>query len=86
MNDPNRLRQYEEFKRENDEHLLRSLINIYPHDEDTQTVRANIALEVYGCKFTMAHLFKDWSDRHKEIDSNFSDLNTIGKVKKSETP
>ena len=76
-----RLRQYEELKRENDEHLLISLTNIYPHDEDTKTVRANIALEIYGCKFTLCHLLREWSDRHKEIEHTFSDLNIIPSVK-----
>lgn len=77
MSDPERLKKYDAFKRENDEHLLISLTNLFPHDDCTDTVRANIALEIYGQKFTIAHLLKNWTERHKEIDKIYRDLNRV---------
>lgn len=72
-----RLKQYEVFKRENDECLLISLCNLFPHEEDTETVRANIALEIYGQKFTLAFILKEWTERHREIEKIYADVNGI---------
>lgn len=81
MSDPHRLRQYETFKRENDEHLLISLNNLFPHEDSTDTVRANIALEIYGQKFTIAHLMREWTERHREVERIYSDVNGIPSAK-----
>lgn len=76
-----RILKYETFKRENDEHLLQSLTNLFPHEDMTNTVRANIALEVYGQKYAVNHIMREWTDRIADIEATFADVSGVPDAK-----
>ena len=71
------MQRYEQMKRENDEMLLRTLTSHWPHDDSTQTSRANIALEIYGARATLCTVLNIWYDDVKRIEKAFEDVNGI---------